>query len=130
MESKQFHPEGAPAAAPPPSVPGWNYSVHVLVYYEASPELGLAETCGIAYYHYNPPFDKAQWIDPAHSGRTPAFWWYLPNSAAALAEQTALQQRITYLETLIRDVRNQLPIRCSWLSPDLERQMGEAVKKK
>ena len=64
----------------PPKLKGWNHSNRVLVYYEAIPDLNLTNTWSIAYYHYEPPFkDGPEWTDFNVGGRTPKYWWDLPN---------------------------------------------------
>ena len=67
-------------SSPPPRKEGWQHSDRVLAYYGPCPELGLTDTWGIAYYHYNPPFeDKPRWISFTHSNRgAPDWWWTLP----------------------------------------------------
>ena len=68
------------ANSPPPAKKGWEHSEQVLVYYEAQPEAGLGGKFGIAYYHYFPPFkDAPEWVDFAHKGRAPKYWWDLPS---------------------------------------------------
>jgi hypothetical protein len=57
---------------------GWDHSEQVLVYYEASPEIGQTSKYSIAYYHYNPPFDGPHWTDFNTYGRIPSQWWELP----------------------------------------------------
>ncbi len=74
---KMFLPPGRPALEPPPAKKDWNHSERVLVYYEASPELNLGEAWGIAYYHYNPPYEDPHWVDFANQ-REPSLWWPLP----------------------------------------------------
>jgi hypothetical protein len=62
----------------PPKKKGWNHSDRVLVYYEAVPDFST-ERWGIAYYHYDPPFEtKGKWVDWGNSG-TPKYWWELPS---------------------------------------------------
>lgn len=63
---------------PPPKIPTWDHSEQVLVYYEANPEVGITDKWGIAYYHYNPPFESARWIDFDNVDRTPKYWFKLP----------------------------------------------------
>lgn len=70
-------PASTPASTPPPKKEGWDHSERVLVYYAASPEGGVGDAYGIAYYHYKPPFDGPSWVD-FHSDRTPDKWWPLP----------------------------------------------------
>lgn len=62
----------------PPKVAGFDHTERVLVYYEANPEADLTDTWGIAYYHYDPPFDSPRWLDFQHLDRTPSLWWPLP----------------------------------------------------
>lgn len=70
-------PAATPASIPPPKKDGWDHSDRVLVHYAASPEGGVGDAYGIAYYHYKPPFDGPHWVD-FHSDRTPDKWWPLP----------------------------------------------------
>jgi len=66
-------------STPPRKKVGWNHSERVLVYYEVDGELNLTDTWGIAYYHYNPPFDEPPgWVDFQHPHRAPTYWWELP----------------------------------------------------
>lgn len=128
--SKQFCPPGTPADKPPPKKAGWDHSERCLVYYEASPELGLVENFGIAYYHYNPPFEKAHWVDFAHHDRTPSLWWFLPDSdVAVMSNEHAVHEQNEYLKSLIRNLLSDLPMNRDWMNPHLERQMKEASKK-
>lgn len=68
------------ASKPPAAKEGWDHSQRCLVHYPFEGDNPYSsETWGIAYYHYKPPFDEPPgWIDFAHRGRQPDFWWELP----------------------------------------------------
>lgn len=69
------------ASNPPPAKEGWNHSDQVLVFYEVSAELQLANKFGIAYYHYSPPFKgEPCWVDFDNADREPKYWWKLPKT--------------------------------------------------
>ena len=55
---------------------GWDHTEQCLVKYRAT--IHSVENHGIAYYHYNPPYDNSGWIDFAHLGRTPIAWMPIP----------------------------------------------------
>jgi hypothetical protein len=66
---------------PPPAQPNWSHSEQVLVYYEGNPEAQVTDKFGIAYYHYDQPFNGAKWLDFNNYGRRPKYWWTLPTIA-------------------------------------------------
>jgi hypothetical protein len=57
---------------------GWNHSDTVWLFYQGNEH--DMETCGVGYYHYEPPFEKhARWIDFHYSrGRQPSHWMPIP----------------------------------------------------
>jgi len=71
------------ASKPPPKKKGWDHSKQVLVYYAACPKERILDKWGIAYYHYNPPFNGPQWVDFDNTDRIPAYWWELPTPPTA-----------------------------------------------
>lgn len=77
--SSLAHGSAQSADTPPPAKEGWQHSDMVLVWYPGAPEAGKTDRFGIAYYHYNPPFEDARWIDWDHPGRAPRWWWPLPS---------------------------------------------------
>ncbi len=60
----------------PEAKEGWEHSKQVLVHYDGIPNEKV-ECYSIAYYHYNPPFRKAGWID-FNSTRFPTHWLPIP----------------------------------------------------
>ncbi len=62
---------------PPPRKAEWQHSEQVLVYYPATEE--QCAKFGIAYYHYDPPFNGPKWVDFDNFTRTPICWWKLPS---------------------------------------------------
>ena len=104
MQSKAPQPEtaqtGKPAGValqqpcsglePPPRKKGWNHSEQVLAFYQGNEN--HATTYGIAYYHYDPPFErKPKWINfSGHGGnRRPTYWWHLPSTPNELGQASA-----------------------------------------
>lgn len=79
LDGKPLPPVSGSADKPPPRKSGWDHSDQVLVYYAHTEE--QCGTWGIAYFHYKPPFKgKPCWVDFAHNGRAPSFWWRLPST--------------------------------------------------
>ena len=73
-------PSATSANTPPPKLKGWNHSAQVLVFMEGSPEAGILSKFGIAYYHYNPPFqDHPVWVSHSEVDIMPSWWWPLPD---------------------------------------------------
>jgi hypothetical protein len=62
---------------PPPPKEGYSHSKQVLVYYNANPPYAT-EKWSVAYYHYDPPFNGNAWTDFYNYGKTPDYWWDLP----------------------------------------------------
>lgn len=56
---------------------GWNHSDRVLVYYEGSET--QVDQYSIAYYHYDPPFQCAGFIDWTYPDRVVKCWHPLPS---------------------------------------------------
>lgn len=56
----------------PDAKEGFEHTEQCLVWYQ--PTQDATGNFGIAYYHYNSPYEGAGWIDFAHLGRTPTHW--------------------------------------------------------
>lgn len=86
----------------PEAKEGWEHSEQVLVWYQ--PTADAVGNYGIAYYHYNSPYQGSTWIDFAHLGREPIAWHPLvpyqilsafrePELCATSADQSQQEER-------------------------------------
>jgi hypothetical protein len=69
---------------------GFDHTGQCLVWYQGN-EFNISKF-GIAYYHYNSPYQGKQWIDFENLGRTPIAWMPLPRTLPTQGEPRCLNK--------------------------------------